>query len=133
MWVLSVAQWLERLTGDKKIAGSIPIWSSETFSEFALKIVSSKTLLLVCRSRGREKIISFQNEIEENVEKMKNERPTQMKPVHDGNIEYKANLAVNNIDTISKLDKMGEAGKIFLVLKNENYSSNWLKHQRALE
>ena len=55
---------------------------------------------------------------------MKNERPTQMKPVHDGNIEYKPNLAVNNIDTISKLDKMGEAGKIFLVLKNENYSSN---------
>ena len=71
----------------------------------------------------REEIISFQNEIEENVKKVKNERPTQMKLVHDGNIQYKAN-PVNNIDTISKLDKMGEIGKIFLVLKNENYSSN---------
>ena len=48
---------------------------------------------------------------------MKNERPTQMKPVHDGNIQYKANPAVNNIDTISKLDKIGQVGKIFLVLK----------------
>ena len=27
-----VAQWLERLTGDQKVAGSIPIWGSETFS-----------------------------------------------------------------------------------------------------
>ena len=32
-----VAQWLERLTGDQKVAGSIPVWSSETFS-FALKL-----------------------------------------------------------------------------------------------
>ena len=29
IWVL-VAQWLERLTGDQKIAGSIPVWGSET-------------------------------------------------------------------------------------------------------
>ena len=30
IWVL-VAQWLERLTGDQKVAGSIPVWGSETF------------------------------------------------------------------------------------------------------
>ena len=30
IWVL-VAQWLERLTGDQKVAGSIPVWDSETF------------------------------------------------------------------------------------------------------
>ena len=30
IWVL-VAQWLERLTGDQKVAGSIPVWNSETF------------------------------------------------------------------------------------------------------
>ena len=30
IWVL-VAQWLERLTGDQKVAGPIPVWGSETF------------------------------------------------------------------------------------------------------
>ena len=30
IWVL-IAQWLERLTGDQKVAGSIPVWGSETF------------------------------------------------------------------------------------------------------
>ena len=30
IWVL-LAQWLERLTGDQKVAGSIPVWGSETF------------------------------------------------------------------------------------------------------
>ena len=30
IWVL-VAQWLERLTGDQKVAGSIPVWDSETW------------------------------------------------------------------------------------------------------
>ena len=30
IWVL-VAQWLEHLTSDQKVAGSIPIWGSETF------------------------------------------------------------------------------------------------------
>ena len=30
IWIL-VAQWLERLTGDQKVAGSIPVWGSETF------------------------------------------------------------------------------------------------------
>ena len=30
IWVL-VAQWLERLTGDQKVAGSIRVWGSETF------------------------------------------------------------------------------------------------------
>ena len=29
IWVL-VAEWLERLTGDQKVAGPIPIWGSET-------------------------------------------------------------------------------------------------------
>ena len=101
---------------------------------YAEKVKSSTELSNNLLEKGtREEIISFQNEIEENVEKLKNKRPTQMKPVHDGNIEYKVNPAVNNIDTISKLDKMGEVGKIFLVLKNENYSSNWLKHPRVLE
>ena len=77
------------------------------------KIKSSTELSNNLLEKGtREEIISFQNEIEENVKKVKNERPTQMKPVHDGNIQYKAN-PVNNIDTISKLDKMGEIGKIF--------------------
>ena len=28
IWVL-VAQWLERLTGDKNVPGSIPVWGSE--------------------------------------------------------------------------------------------------------
>ena len=89
------------------------------------KVKSSTELSNNLLQKGtREEIISFQNEIEENVEKLKNKRPTQMKPVHDGNIEYKVNPAVNNIDTISKLDKMGEVGKIFLVLRNENYFSH---------
>ena len=88
------------------------------------KVKSSTELSNNLLEKGtREEIISFQNEIEESVKKVKNERPTQMKPVHDGNIQYKAN-PVNNIDTISKLDTMGEIGKIFLVLKNENYFSN---------
>ena len=92
---------------------------------YAEKVKSSTELSNNLLEKGtREEIISFQNEIEENVKKVKNERPTPMKPVHDGNIEYKVNSAVNNIDTISELDKMGEVGKIFLVLKNENYSSN---------
>ena len=26
-----VAQWLERLTGDQKVAGSVPVWDLETF------------------------------------------------------------------------------------------------------
>ena len=30
IWVL-VARWLERLTKDQKVAGSIPVWGSETF------------------------------------------------------------------------------------------------------
>ena len=34
-----------------------------------------------------------------------------MKPIHDGNIQYKAN-PVGNIDTTSNLDKMGEVDKI---------------------
>ena len=28
--VVAISQWLERLTGDQKIAGSIPVWGSET-------------------------------------------------------------------------------------------------------
>ena len=31
---LGIAQWLERLTGDQKVAGSIPVLGSEIFSEF---------------------------------------------------------------------------------------------------
>ena len=26
-----IAQWLERLTGDQKVADSIPVWGSEIF------------------------------------------------------------------------------------------------------
>ena len=63
-----------------------------------------------------EEILSFQNEIEENLKKVKNERPTQMKPVHDGNIQYKAN-PVDNIDTTSNLDKMGEVGKLCIIIQ----------------
>ena len=37
IWVL-VAQWLERLTRDQKVTGSIPVLDSETFSEFAGKL-----------------------------------------------------------------------------------------------
>ena len=59
-----------------------------------------------------EEILSLQNKIEENVKKVKDERPTLMKPIHDGNIQYKAN-PVGNIDTTSNLDKMGEVGKIY--------------------
>ena len=75
----------------------------------------------------RENILLYQNEIEEHVKKVKNEqRQTPMKPVHDGNIRYKAN-PVNNIDTISNLNKMGKVGKIIcsLVSKNLIYFSNY--------
>ena len=44
-----------------------------------------------------------------------------MKPVLDGNIQYKAN-PVNNI---SNLNNMGEVGKIFLISQNENDFSNY--------
>ena len=52
IWVL-LAQWLEHLTGDQKIAGSILVWGSETFSEFAITgtvILSSKqfTIAGIC-------------------------------------------------------------------------------------
>ena len=74
------------------------------------KVKSSAQLSNNLLGKGtREEILAFQNEIEENVQKVKNERPTQMKPVHDGNIQYKANP--------SNLNKMGEVGKIFLQLK----------------
>ena len=33
-----MARWLERLTGDKKIDGSIRDWESENVSEFAIEI-----------------------------------------------------------------------------------------------
>ena len=33
-----VAQWLERLTEDQKVVGSIPIWAQKHFSEFAIKL-----------------------------------------------------------------------------------------------
>ena len=61
---------------------------------------------------NHEEILSLQNKIEENVKKVKNERSTRIKPIHDGNIQYKAN-PVDNIDTTSNLDKMGEVGKIY--------------------
>ena len=68
----------------------------------------------------RENILLYQNEIEEHVKKVKNEqRQTPMKPVHDGNIRYKAN-PVNNIDTISNLNKMGKVGKIICSLVSKN-------------
>ena len=90
------------------------------------KVKSSAELSNNLLQKGtREEILSFQNEIEVNVKKVKNERPTQMKPVHDGNIQYKAN-PVNNIDTTSNLDNMGEVvGKIFLISKHENDFSNY--------
>ena len=74
----------------------------------------------------RENILLYQNEIEEHVKKVKNEqRQTPMKPVLDGNIQYKANPVIN-IDTISNLNKMGKVGKIFsLVSKNLIYFSNY--------
>ena len=33
-----MARWLERLTGDKKIDGSIRDWESENVSEFAINL-----------------------------------------------------------------------------------------------
>ena len=36
--VVFVARRLERLTGDKKIAGSIRVWGSENVSEFAIEL-----------------------------------------------------------------------------------------------
>ena len=52
------------------------------------KVKSSAELSNNLLEKGtREEIISFQKEIEENVQIVKNERPTQMKPVHDGNIQ----------------------------------------------
>ena len=89
------------------------------------KVKSSAQLSSNLLEKGtHEEIISNQHKIEENVQKVKNERPTQMKPVHDGNIQYKANK-VNNIDTISNLDNMGEVGKIFLISQNESDFSNY--------
>ena len=41
IWVL-VARWLERLIGDQKVAGSIPVWGSETFFWVCDKSLSSK-------------------------------------------------------------------------------------------
>ena len=73
------------------------------------KVKSSAQLSNNLLEKGtREEILSLQNEIEENVQKVKNERPTQMKPVHDGNIQYKV-YPVNNINN---LDNIGEVGKI---------------------
>ena len=89
---------------------------------FVEKIKSSAELSNKLLEKGtREEILSFHNEIEENVKKVKNEQPTQMKPVLDGNIQYKAN-PVNNI---SNLNNMGEVGKIFLISQNKNDFSNY--------
>ena len=64
------------------------------------KVKSSAQLSNNLLGKGtREEILAFQNEIEENVKKVKRERPMQMKPVHDGNIQYKNN--------------MGKVGKIY--------------------
>ena len=58
-----------------------------------------------------EEILSSQKMIEENVEKVKAERPWSMKPVHDGHIEYQATL-INDIDIRNFLDKLGKIGKV---------------------
>ena len=103
------------------------------------KVKRSNELSKIVLEKGsREEIISFQNEIEENVTKFKNERPRKMKPVHNGNIQYKAAKLVKNfshpfwfmhtLDVRFNRGYMGEVGKIFLIFKNENYFSNWLKY-----
>ena len=51
IWVL-VAQWLEHLTGDQKVADSIHVWGSETFfwvcdKAWVAKSVPLKTLMMM--------------------------------------------------------------------------------------
>ena len=88
------------LLGNQKADMKVYVEKVKSSSEFSNKLLERGTC---------EEIISFQNEIEENVKIVKIERPTQVKPFHDGNIQYKAN-SVNNI---SNLNKMGNVGKIF--------------------
>lgn len=61
---------------------------------------------------NNEEILSSQKMIEENVKKVKAERPSTMKPVHTGNIEYKESK-INEGDVAKLLDKVGEVGKVF--------------------
>ena len=88
------------LLGNQKADMKVYVEKVKSSSEFSNKLLERGTC---------EEIISFQNEIEENVKIVKIERPTQVKPFHDDNIQYKAN-SVNNI---SNLNKMGNVGKIF--------------------
>ena len=41
-----VAQWVERLTGNQRVMGSIPVRDLEVFSSEKKKLVSTRTFLL---------------------------------------------------------------------------------------
>ena len=70
------------------------------------KVKSSVDLQRSLLDNGNnEEVVLSHNMIEQNIEKLKNERPKEMKPVHDGKIEYESK-AVQEI-----LDKLGEIGK----------------------
>ena len=59
---------------------------------------------------NNEEVVLSQNMIEQNIEKLKNERPKDMKPVHDSKIEYESK-AIKDVNATEILDKLGEIGK----------------------
>ena len=56
IWVL-VAQWLERLTGDQKVAGSIPVWGWETFFWVCDKIWVANSFPLIYQAASHPSYI----------------------------------------------------------------------------
>ena len=59
---------------------------------------------------NNEEVLLSQNMIQQNIEKLKNERPKEMNPVHDGKIEYESK-AIKDVNATEILDKLGEIGK----------------------
>ena len=75
------------------------------------KVKSSVNLQKSLLEKGNnEEILSSQTIIDENVEKVKNELPRNLKPVHEGSIQYK-NKPINDLNVTEILDKLGEVGK----------------------
>ena len=101
---------------DRKYNGTFePLTKQKTeVQDYMDKLKGSYNLAKNLFEKGNnEEILSSQKMIEENVKKMKAERPSTMKPVHTGNIEYKESK-VNDVDVAKLLDKMGEVGKVFI-------------------
>ena len=83
------------------------------------KVKSSVILPKSLLEKGNnEEILSSQTMIDENIEKVKNELPKNLEPVHDGSIQYE-NEPINDLNVTEILDNLGEIGKMLGWEKNK--------------